>query len=459
MWIKKWWMWVGIFRWKNNMALQALKFGLAFLLFAFSLPAGAQELPCRLSLATIPDKATVTCDGILREETPTTINGLRPGLHLIEIEKAGFLPAKRTLTLRAGQRSSVEIPLERLTGLILVRSIPDGADLEINGAHRGKAPLMITDLPPGRYRIKASSAGYLSRDVEMEVVDRVPKAVLVSLVSDSAMLTIGSTPPGAAVTINGLSKGVTPCKLDRLPAGENEVMVSLPEYGVYRARIKLQANEEQTLDIPLKALPSVLTVISTPAGARLFVDDTLRGQTPLTLDSLEAGSHVLRAELDGYETQTRPVELNKAEKKVEGFELVRNVGVVSIMARPNGVSVLVDGVEKGTIVPASNESVGKLDVELPVGAHVVSLRYKGYGTVEKRVTILKGETVTLKEILKRFFVADTRITLTTGEVLTGVLSEKLPSGDVKLETQLGIYKTLESFRINTIEPLKPEAAK
>jgi hypothetical protein len=110
-------------------------------------------------------------------------------------------------------------------------------------------------------------------------------------------------------------------------------------------------------------------------------------------------------------------------------------------------------------MPASNEAVGKLDVELPVGAHVVSLRLKGYGSVEKRVTILKGETVSLKEILKRVFVADTRVTLTTGEVLTGVLGEKLPSGDLKLETQLGIYKTLESFRINKVEPLKPGSEK
>ena len=441
------------------MALQALKFGIVVLLLALGLVAGAQELPSRLSLATIPDKATVTFDGVVREETPTTINGLRPGLHLIQIETAGYLTAKRTVTLTAGQRSSVEIPLERLTGLILVRSVPDGADLEINGAHRGKAPMMITDLSPGQYRIRASSPGYLSRDVEMEVVDRVPKAVLVSLASDSALLTIGSTPPGAAVTINGLSKGVTPCKLDRLPVGENDVVVSLPEYGVYRARIKLQANEEQTLDIPLKALPSALTVLSTPTGARLFVDDKLRGQTPLTLDGLEAGSYVLRAELEGCETQTRTLELIKAEKKVEAFELIRNVGTLSIMAKPDGVSVLVDGVEKGTIMPGSNETVGKLDVELLVGPHVVSLRFKGCGSVEKRITIVKGETITLKEILKRVFVANTRVTLTTGEVLTGVLGEKLPSGDVKLETQLGIYKTLEAVRISTIEPLTPEVKK
>ena len=67
-----------------------------------------------------------------------TINGLRPGPHLILVEKPGFLPVRRTVTLTAGQRSSLELPLERVLGLILVRSIPSGADLEINGAHRGR---------------------------------------------------------------------------------------------------------------------------------------------------------------------------------------------------------------------------------------------------------------------------------------------------------------------------------
>ena len=47
----------------------------------------------------------------------------------------------------------------------------------------------------------------------------------------------------------------------------------------------------------------------------------------------------------------------------------------------------------------------------------------------------------------------------TGEVLSGVLGEKLPNGDVKLETQLGIYKTLEAAKISKIEPIAPAPAK
>ena len=183
------------------------------------------------------------------------------------------------------------------------------------------------------------------------------------------------------------------------------------------------------------------------------MDDALRGQTPLTLDNLEAGSHVLRVENDGYESEIRAVEINKAQKKVEEFQLVRNVGSLEVMAKPNGIKVVVDGVEKGVVMPEADDPVGKLSLELPVGEHRVSLLFKGYGAVEKRVTIRKGETLVLKEVLKRVFMADTRVRMTTGEIVMGVLGETLPNGDVKLETQIGIYKTLEAAKIAKIEPL------
>lgn len=442
------------------MAILIPKHGVFAALFAIGLQVWGQgpELSSRLSVSTIPDKATVTCDGVLRDETPMTISGLRPGTHLVSVEKQGYLPARRTVTLVAGQRSALEIPLERVLGLILIKSIPDGADIEIAGAHRGKAPLLITDLAPGKYRVKASSAGYLSRDVEVEVENRIPKMVLVSLASDSAMLNINSEPAGATVTVNGLSKGTTPCKLDRLPAGDNEVVVSMPDYDVYRSKIKLQANQEQTIDVKLKSQPSVLSVISTPVGAKLFVDDALKGVTPLTVESLEAGSHVLRAEKDGYEPLSRSIEINRAQKKVEEFQLVRNAGTLAVMTKPCGPTLFVDGAEMGVLSSKDNDAVGKLDVELPVGDHTVAIRLKGYASVEKRVSILKGETVSVKEVLKRVFIADTRVIMSTGEILTGIMGEKLPNGDIKLETQFGIFKTIEAGRIDKVEAIPPPPA-
>jgi len=348
----------------------------------------------------------------------------------------------------------VDIKLAQATGLVLLRSTPAGADIEINGAHRGKTPLLLTDLTLGRYRLKASAQGYLSRDVEFEVENRSPQLVTVSLASDSAVLIVKTEPPGASVKVNGLVKGVTPCTLDRLPAGENELIISLPDYVVYRSKIKLQANEEENLVITLKPVPGVLSVISVPTGAKLFVDDKLCGQTPFTLDSVEAGSHVVRAELDGYAPMTRTVEFQQGEKKVEAFQLERNEGKLEVMAKPEGVKVFVDGAVLGVVQLAPDNPVARFSHELAVGPHVVSLQLKGYGAVDRRIAIVKGETLTLKEILKRVFNADTRLKLRNGDVVTGILGEKLPNGDIMLETQIGIYKTFPAMDIEAIEPIK-----
>jgi len=427
---------------------------LAILVVALRLPALAQNGGASISVSTSPDQATVSCDGIERGSSPVTVSGLLAGAHLIVVVKAGYLPVQRTVAVSAEGKSVADIKLERPTGLVLLRSTPSGSDIEINGAHRGKTPLLLTDLPFGKYRLKASSLGYLSREVEFEVENRSPQLVSVSLTSDSAILTIRTEPPGASVKVNGLSKGVTPCTLDRLPAGENELNISLPDYVMYRSKIKLLANAEESLDITLKPVPGVLSVMTIPSGAKLFVDEKLCGQTPLTLDAVDAGSHIVRAEMDGYTPVTRTVDFQQGEKKVEEFRLERNVGTLEVMAKPDGIKVFIDGAEQGVVLLTQDNPVARFSQDVAVGNHVVSLRLKGYGTVDRRIILEKGKTVTLKEVLKRVFNADTRITLRNGEVATGILAEKLPGGDIKLETQIGIYKTFEAMDIATVEAVK-----
>ncbi len=60
-------------------------------------------------------------------------------------------------------------------------------------------------------------------------------------------------------------------------------------------------------------LESILEIDSRPQGARVLVDGTPRGQTPLTLRDVTAGKRVLRLELDGYQT------LETTKKVREGF--------------------------------------------------------------------------------------------------------------------------------------------
>jgi len=67
--------------------------------------------------------------------------------------------------------------------------------------------------------------------------------------------------------------------------------------------------------VTAKNLPGVpgtgiLSVITGPAGALVYVDNVPRGTSPATIPGLSAGSHTLRLERDGYQTMTIPVMIN-----------------------------------------------------------------------------------------------------------------------------------------------------
>jgi hypothetical protein len=305
----------------------------------------------------------------------------------------------------------------------------------------------------------ASCVGYVTKEVELTVDGRTPQALDVNLASDSAKLTVVSTPAGAAVVVNGLSKGVTPCAIERLPAGESVVAVTLAEYAPFQQKVKLQAGEEQKIEAALAPLPASLSVISTPPGAKVFIDDKLVGQSPVTQDTMAPGAYSIRAELAGFESQQRSVELKNRERRVEEFQLVRNAGTLDVLTDQAETKVTVDGEVKGAILASGDKPSEPLKIELPVGDHRLSLSKKGYATIERTVSIKKGETLTVREAMKRKFVPDTSIRLKAGEVMVGCLGRRLPNGDIELETQAGIFKTIKGDDILLVEPIVTEERK
>lgn len=423
--------------------------GLLMLALQGEFQCGAEEPKGQLRVSTVPAGATVTCDGILRDQSPVELEGLAAGDHLVQVDLAGYASARRTVPIAAGQKAAVEIEMEALKGLVLIHAVPDGADVQIEGAHRGKAPLLLTDLPLGRYRVRGSAPGYQVREVELLVDSRTPNRITLELPSDSSTLTIASTPPGASVTVDGLSRGVTPCALERLQSGDVKIVLNLENYSLYQDTVKLKAGETHAVDVTLQPIPATLSLISVPAGAKIFLNNELRGMTPLKLDPVPPGACTIRAELEGYETQNRTLELRHKEVRVEEFTLPRQVGFCEVMTDQGGVSVHVDGVEMG-VFPDVDKLTDPLRLELPVGERRLELRKKGYLTLEKKVLIARGEVAKVREAMKRNFVPDTAVRLRSGELVTGVAGRKFPDGDVEVETRPGIFRTLKASEIASV---------
>ncbi len=417
--------------------------------------AATVEKLAQVRVESVPPGATVVCDGVVRDATPLTLN-VEDGEHLITASKSGYIEARETVhqALR-GQRRVVNLQLDPITGLVVIECRPAGADIEINGAHRGHAPLLATDLPLGRYRVIASAPGYARREVDLTIENRTPQRLAIVLLSDSASLAMSSEPSGGIVTIDGTQRGTTPCTVDRVAAGEHAIAITLDKCKPWTRSLKVQAGDELKVNARLEMQPALLRISSEPAGANVFVNDEPRGKTPAVVENLAPGSYALRVEMAGYAVATQAVCVSAAEEQSVTFPLLRNVGVLEVTTAPPGVQILVDGHDRGATQPGDSEGVSamlRMD-DLQAGVHRVRLVAKGFFPLDRTVTIERGGTAILKELLKRKFESNTAVRLQGGDVLVGMLSRKLPNGDLELETSVGIFKTVKAANITSVDQI------
>jgi serine/threonine protein kinase len=137
---------------------------------------------------------------------------------------------------------------------------------------------------------------------------------------------IRSTPPGATVSVDDRAVGRTPTAVRDLQEGPHRIRITRDGYAVHDRRIVITRERPVQLinaalerqsppagrGAPLAArspappVPAaaagtgMLTVESRPAGARVLLDGKVIGTTPLTTQSVPAGVHAIRLELDGY---------------------------------------------------------------------------------------------------------------------------------------------------------------
>ncbi len=406
---------------------------------ALAAPPPKPEPVGMLTIETTPPHADVFVDRINRAQAPAELS-LRPGQHLVTLRCEGYKPEHRTVTIDDGGRTSLNVELAKITGILIAASEPSGAEVTIDGVSYGATPALLTALPLGTYKLSFALAGYKTKTIEVSVKDRTPVKSFVSLTSDTATLTVSCDLPDVAVSLNGIPRGTAPCTIERIPAGDVELSASAKGYKPFVQKLRLGEGETQSVTIQLEIQPASLKVVSIPDKARVYIDNNFRGTTPLDIEAIDAGSHRIRVEQQGYDPNARNVELNPGESTVEEFRLASNTGTVLLTTEPDGVTVLVDGKEVGKTPAAKDQGQG-ISAPYPIeglstGSHALKFVKPGFYEKSQEVSVARGETTTVSVKLPRKFIPNYEVTTAQG-TFKGVFESVSPEG-VTLETHPGV---------------------
>ena len=412
----------------------------------------------RVSVTSQPTGATVSVDGHDHGTTPITLFDLAPGRHHLRCRLAGYVESDRFF--KTGESPFVECneTLAEEKGLLLLRTEPEGCSILIDGVSVGQTPRLITHLAAkDTYSVRLRKAGYQDQTISVRFEGRKPLVRTETMVLASGVISIASEPPGAEVTVNGIERGTTPVEVSGVPKGRATVKFHLDGFEDETRELSVNAGDRQTLQIALKGLPGTLRLSSVPDGARFYVNEESRGKGPVTMTGLKPGDYTVRAELDGYGTQTKTVTIENGASLAEEFRLSNVMGRLEVRTSPVGAHLTFDGRPLG-VTKSSDPNAELSDVfaieDVSEGEHTLVVRKDGYTESVRHPKVLSEKTAQTNVRLKRIFRPDTEIVTARGSY-KGVLVS-VNSDYVVLEVSPGINRSFSRDEIRRMESIADE---
>ena len=147
---------------------------------------------------------------------------------------------------------------------------------------------MIENIDPDPHQLVLSRSGYLDARHPFWIGAGQRSDIRITLsatTSQTGSVSIVSSPPGADLFVDGGYRGRTPITISGLAGGRHPVVLELPGYVRHEDTVEVQNGVMTYLDPVLTPTSAVgfLSVVSSPAGAFVYVDGVYRGVTPLTV--------------------------------------------------------------------------------------------------------------------------------------------------------------------------------
>lgn len=203
-------------------------------------------------------------------------------------------------------------------------------------------------------------------------------------------LSVNSNPSGARVFLDNQYKGDTPLNLKDVPVGQYSIKLVLSGYEEWNSSILILPilAVKITTDLVPQAKPAFgsIAVNSNPQGARVYLDNVYKGQTPVNLKDIPVGRHAIKIVLPDYQEWNSEITVTSSQtaRIFADLESQRAYGSISVNSNPWGADIYLDD---------NYEGLTPLDLtEIPVGSYIIKIVLNGYREWVSEISVSSGQT-------------------------------------------------------------------
>ncbi|HLC48584.1 MAG TPA: PEGA domain-containing protein, partial [Candidatus Norongarragalinales archaeon] len=283
-----------------------------------------------------PPLANVYLDGFFKGISPLFIAGASLGAHQVKLTKPEYSDYSQNVVVSSGLTTYVNASMTAFPATLFVNSTPINASVSLFSESKGYTPILISNLTPRNYWIIVRKSGYQDwqKNVDLspgqylaEHAILVPRSVSPTPTSSPTPTPKGAirgitTPTGASMRVDAISKGLTPLTITNLSVGSHSVGFTKTGYLPYSTTVPVVASATATVSAVLvptptptatptsiptatpTATPSTGSIFasSNPALANLYINFQIRGLTPITVSNLTPGPATVQMSKQGYQT-------------------------------------------------------------------------------------------------------------------------------------------------------------
>ncbi len=233
--------------------------------------------------------STSTTD-LSEEQSTGTLRATKSGLAEKTRKKAttGTKPDKDGPKVKRTRKTSKVTKLKK-TGSIMVKSKPSSATIVLDGDSIGITPAIIRQIFPGKYEVEVKTDGYDTWKQMVNVVANKETSLNAVLQGKNGSIVVESDPVNARIYVDNDYIGVTPAEICQVVPGTYEVKVMLEGYDIWKKRVSVEANKEESLTAKSQGKNGNLAIESKPTKAKIYINGNYTGDTPVTITDIKPG--------------------------------------------------------------------------------------------------------------------------------------------------------------------------